>query len=128
MGADFPKPPGLTQLVPQPDGFFLLSPEGINADFAQDLPKRERDLLLAVQAQTSGSILGAKPTIAAWKSRPNWYIVCSNDRMIAPGHEMSMAKQINAQTTVLASSHVPMLSRPKDVAKVIESAVAGAAN
>src|SRR5258708_21398127 len=54
-----------------------------------------------------------------------WYVVSSNDRMIAPEQEKSMAKQMNATTTVLASSHVAMLSHPKEDAKVIEDAALG---
>jgi pimeloyl-ACP methyl ester carboxylesterase len=121
----FPPPLGLSKLKPLSDGFLLLTPEGVETAFAQDLTKEEKSLLVAVQPQTSGSIFGAKPTAAAWRSKPSWYIVASNDNMIAPEHEKSMAKQINATTTVLPSSHVAMLSHPRDVAKVIEDAAAG---
>jgi len=121
----FPPPLGLTKLAPLPDGFLLLSPEGIETAFAQDLTTEEKALLVAVQPQTAGSIFGAKPTTAAWHSKPSWYIVASNDNMIAPEQEKSMAKQMNATTTVLPSSHVVMLSHPKEVAKVIEDAAAG---
>jgi pimeloyl-ACP methyl ester carboxylesterase len=121
----FPPPLGLSKLTPLSDGFLLLSPEGIETAFAQDLTNEEKALLVAVQPQTAGSIFGAKPTAAAWHSKPSWYIVASNDNMIAPEQEKSMAKQINATTTVLPSSHVVMLSHPKEVAKVIEDAAAG---
>ena len=121
----FPPPLGLSKLTPLSDGFLLLSPEGIETAFAQDLTNEEKALLVAVQPQTAGSILGAKPTAAGWHSKPSWYIVASNDNMIAPEQEKSMAKQINATTPVLPSSHVVMLSHPKEVAKVIEDAAAG---
>jgi len=121
----FPKPAGLDKLAPLSDGFLLLSPEGIEQAFAQDLSKEEKALLVSVQPQTSGSIFEAKPTVAAWRSKPNWYVVSSNDNMIAPQQERSMAKQMNATTTELRSSHVAMLSHPKEVAKVIEDAAAG---
>jgi pimeloyl-ACP methyl ester carboxylesterase len=126
ISAPFPKPMGLGKIVPLSDGFILLSPDGIETAFAQDLTKAEKALLVAVQPQTAGSIFDAKPTAAAWRSRPNWYIVSSNDNMIAPEQEKAMARQMNAKTTVLPSSHVPMLSHPKEVANVIEDAVAGA--
>jgi pimeloyl-ACP methyl ester carboxylesterase len=118
----FPPPLGLTKLKPLTDGFLLLSPEGIETAFAQDLTQEEKALLIAVQPQTAGSIFDAKPTAAAWRNKPSWYIVASNDNMIAPEQERSMAKQINATTTVLPSSHVAMLSHPKEVARVIEDA------
>ena len=118
----FPPPLGLSKLTPLADGFLLLSTEGIEAAFAQDLTKEEKALLIAVQPQTAGSIFGAKAAVAAWRNKPSWYIVASNDNMIPPEQEKSMAKQINATTTTLPSSHVVMLSHPKEVAKVIEDA------
>ena len=120
----FPPPPGLNMVKPLTDGFILLTPEGIGTAFAQDLTKEEKALILAVQPQTAGAIFGAKPTGAAWHDKPTWYIVSGNDRMIAPEQEKSMAKQMNATTTVLLSSHVAMLSHPREVAKVIEDAAA----
>ncbi len=121
----FPPPPGPQTAIPIGDGFILLSAEGIETDFAQDLSKEEKALLVAGQTQTSGSIFGAQPSQAAWHSKPSWYIVASNDRMIAPEHEASMAKQMKATTTTLPSSHVVMLSYPNEVAKVIEDAATG---
>jgi len=121
----FPPPLGSAKLKPLSDGFLLLSADGVETAFAQDLGSEEKALLVAVQPQTSGSIFGAKPTVAAWHNKPSWYIVASNDNMIAPEQERSMAKQINATTTTLPSSHVVMLSHPKEVAKVIEDAAAG---
>jgi pimeloyl-ACP methyl ester carboxylesterase len=122
----FPPPPGPQTAVPIGDGFILLSQEGIENDFAQDLSSDEKALLTAGQPQTSGSIFGAQPTQAAWRTKPSWYIVASNDRMIAPEHEASMAKQLKATTTTLPASHVVMLSHPKEVANVIEDAANGA--
>ncbi len=121
----FPPPPGLSKVKPLTDGFILLTPEGIETAFAQDLTKEEKALLVAVQPQTAGAIFEAKPSAAAWHSKPSWFIVASNDNMIAPEQEKSMAKQIGAITFVLPSSHVAMLSHPKEVANVIEDAAAG---
>ncbi len=126
ISKNFPKPIGLDKVAPQPDGFLLLTPDGIETGFAQDLSKEEKALLTAVQPQTSGSIFAAEPTQAAWHSKPSWYIVASNDHMITPEQEASMAKQLKATTTTLPSSHAVMLSHPKEVAKVIEDAAAGA--
>jgi pimeloyl-ACP methyl ester carboxylesterase len=121
----FAKPAGFDQLQPQPDGFLLLSPKGIEEDFAQDLTPAEKAQLVAAQPKTAGSIFDAKPAAAAWRGRPSWYVVSSNDRMIDPEQERSMAKQINAKTSVLSSSHVAMLSHPTEVAKVIAEAASG---
>jgi pimeloyl-ACP methyl ester carboxylesterase len=120
----FAKPAGLGEAQPQPNGFLLLSQKGVEEDFAQDLTPAEKAHLVAVQPKTSGAIFEAKPTAAAWRSKPSWYVVSSNDRMIDPEQEKSMAKQMKAKTTVIPSSHVAMLSHPADVAKVIEEAAA----
>ena len=121
----FPKPIGLDKVAPQPDGFLLLTPDGIQNGFAQDLSKEEIGILTAVQPQTSGAIFAAEPTEAAWHTKPSWYIVASNDHMIAPEHEASMARQMKATATTLPSSHVVMLSHPREVAAVIEQAASG---
>jgi pimeloyl-ACP methyl ester carboxylesterase len=125
VSKDFPKPPGLDLVQPQPDGFLLLSKRGVEEAFAQDLTPPEKALLVATQPDTAGAIFEAKPTAAAWRSKPSWYVVSENDRMIAPEQERSMAKQINAITTALPSSHVAMLSHPREVASVIENAAKG---
>jgi len=109
----FASPPGGGEIRPLADGFLQLSPKGIQEDFAQDLTATEKALMVATQPQTSGSIFEAKPAAAAWKTKPAWYIVASNDRMIDPAQERAMAKQMKAKATELASSHVAMLSHPK---------------
>jgi pimeloyl-ACP methyl ester carboxylesterase len=122
ISKSFPKPPGMETLAPQADGFLLLTPQGVKENFAQDLTETEKDVLVAVQPMTAGAIFGAKVTKASWHDKPTWYVVSSNDRMISPEQEKSMAKQMNASTTVLPASHVVMLSHPKEVAAVIEKA------
>ena len=124
----FPKPAGLDQLQPQADGYLLLSAKGIEEDFAQDLTRSEKALLVATQLQTNGSIFEAKPGATAWRNKPAWYVVSSNDHMISPEQQKSMAKQIKATTTILAASHAVMLSHPREVAKVIEEASAAQRN
>lgn len=59
---------------PLTDGFILMTPEGIETAFAQDLTTEEKALILAVQPQTAGAIFGAKPTAAAWRDKPTWYV------------------------------------------------------
>jgi len=125
ISKDFAKPAGFDELQPQPNGFLLLSPRGIEEDFAQDLTASEKAKLVAAEPKTAGSIFDAKPTTAAWRTKPAWYVVATNDRMIDSNQEKSMAKQMKATTTELPSSHVVMLSHPKEVAGVIEEAAAG---
>lgn len=120
ISKDFPKPAGLDKVVPQPEGFLLLSADGIETAFAQDLTQEEKAVLTAVQPQTSGSIFDARPGNAAWEQKPSSYIISMNDHMIAPEQQVAMAKRIKATTTTLPSSHAVMLSHPEEVAAVIE--------
>src|SRR5882672_5891221 len=126
ISSKFPKPPGADALRPLPDGYLLLTPKGIEEDFAQDLTPAEKALLVAVQPQTAAAIFDAKPKAAAWKNKPSWYVIASNDRMIAPEQEQAMAQNIRATTSRLASSHAAMLSHPKEVAEVIAEATQSA--
>jgi pimeloyl-ACP methyl ester carboxylesterase len=125
ISKDYPKPIGLEKLVPQAGGFLLLSQDGIETAFAQDLSEEDKALLIADQPPTHGSIFAAQPTEAAWHNKPSWYIVAADDRMIAPEQEAHMASRIRSTTTTLSSSHVAMLSHPVEVAKVIDAAAAG---
>jgi pimeloyl-ACP methyl ester carboxylesterase len=61
-------------------------------------------------------------TVAAWKNKQNYYIVAAKDRMIAPELQQVFAKKLNATTTTLQTSHVPMVSQPAKVAEVIIAA------
>ncbi len=125
LGKELPQPPGLGELRPQAAGFLLLTDKGITEDFAQDLSAQEKSLLIATQPPTPASIFGAKITTAAWRSKPSWYVVATEDRMISPQLEKGFAKQMNATTTTVPSSHVAMLAYPKEVAGVIEQAASG---
>jgi pimeloyl-ACP methyl ester carboxylesterase len=72
---------------------------------------------------TQGAVLGTPIKTAAWHSKPSWFVIASNDRAIAPEQEISTAKGMGAKTLTLASSHLPMLSHPEEVAEfVIEGA------
>jgi pimeloyl-ACP methyl ester carboxylesterase len=119
----YPPTPGDREFLPDAKGFLKLSDRGIFEDFAQDLTAREKQLLAATQGQVSGPYeLGAKVTTTAWKQKPTFYIVADEDRMIAPVLEKRFADQMHAVTIHIASSHVPMLSHPVEVADFIAMA------
>jgi len=124
LGKDYPTPPGIATLVPDAAGFLYLPEESVRLNFAQDLPATTTRLMAATQGPIQGKAFADKTTVAAWKNKPSYYIVAGKDRMIAPELEQAFAKKINATTTVLQTSHVPMLSQPKQVAEVILAAVA----
>src|ERR1700679_3293110 len=125
LGKPYGATPGVTELRPLGDGFLVLTPKGVLEDFAPDLPIAERNLLLATQTPTQGAALGADISTAAWRTKPSWFIVPSNDRMIAPEQERVTAKRMNATTLTLPASHVPMLSRPQEVSDFIIQAASG---
>ncbi len=122
---DFAPPPVATEVRPIEDGFLVLTPKGVSEDFAQDLSPLEKRVLVATQAPTSGSVFGATISDAAWHHKSSWYVVAENDRMINPDYEHFAAKRMGAKTLALPTSHVPMLSKPKEVAAFIAEAAAG---
>ena len=122
LGKDYPTPPGLATVQPDAAGFLYLPEASVAANFAQDLPKAATRLMAATQGPIQAKAFGEAVTVAAWKNKPNYYIVAANDRMIQPALQQAFAKKLNATTTVLSASHVPMLSQPKQVAEVILAA------
>jgi pimeloyl-ACP methyl ester carboxylesterase len=124
LGKDLPAPPGSSSIRPDGSGYLYLTPEGVAKDFAQDLPPAQTKVMGATQGPVAAKSFDEKVTNAAWKSKPSWFIVAENDRMIQPDLERAMAKKINAKTTSLPASHAAMLSRPNDVAAVILEAAA----
>ena len=127
LGKPYGQTPGVGELRPIEDGFLVLTPKGVLEDFAPDLPLAEKTTLIATQAPTQGAALGTAITTAAWRTKPSWFVVASNDRMISPEQERVTAKRMNATTLTLPTSHVPMLSRPGDVAEFIGRAASGRA-
>ncbi|HEY8024281.1 MAG TPA: alpha/beta hydrolase [Burkholderiaceae bacterium] len=123
MGKDYPPSPGIAKAVADADGYLSLPPDAIANDFAQDLPAVQTSVMAATQGPIQSKALGEKTTVAAWSSKPSWYIVSEKDRMINPDMERAMAKKIGAKVTSLPTSHVPQQSRPAAVAKVIIEAV-----
>ncbi len=105
-----------------------LSTETMVKHFAWDLPPAEARVVAATQTPIATSAFGAKVSDVAWKTKPSWYIVAKQDRAIAPDEERFFAKRMKATTKELDTSHVPMLSRPKEVAAVIMEAAAKAAH
>jgi pimeloyl-ACP methyl ester carboxylesterase len=114
-----PPTPMASEIKPDADGFLRLTRAGFLKDFAQDLSEVEKNTLFAAQAPISGKAFGGPVTHPAWKTKPSWYAVATNDRAIPPSLEQEMAKKINAQTTSIASSHVVMLSHPDKIAELV---------
>jgi pimeloyl-ACP methyl ester carboxylesterase len=122
LGKGQPAPAWLSTLKADGGGYLWLPPEIVARDFAQDLPATEAKLIAAKQAPPHGGVFGAKVRTAAWKTRPAWYVIPSEDRMIAPAAQARMANRMNATITPVKASHVVMLSKPRAVAAAILSA------
>jgi pimeloyl-ACP methyl ester carboxylesterase len=87
--------------------------------FAQDVNPAEADIMATVQKPLSLSIFAEKSGPPAWKQLPTWYQVSENDHMIPPDVERMFAKQMNATTVSLPSSHASLVSHPNEIAKLI---------
>jgi len=106
------------------DGRIWVRPSGI-PDFAGDLPEEEQKLVWATQTVPLADLFNQPVPGAAWRSKPTYYIVGANDRTVQPELQRFVAKRMNAKTTELQSSHVPMLSQPHRVYEVIREAAEG---
>jgi pimeloyl-ACP methyl ester carboxylesterase len=118
LAAKFPKPPASAGVV-KGDGFFWLSEEAFLRDFAGDLPPARARALFAVQGQVANALVAEKTSTAAWRSKPSWYQVSSEDRTINPDLERFLAKRMKATTIEIASGHLSLLSHPRDIANLI---------
>jgi pimeloyl-ACP methyl ester carboxylesterase len=93
------------------------------SSFAGDLPREEQQLVWATYQAPDADLFNQKVEGTAWRSKPSWYIVATQDRTVNPELQRFAAKRMGAKTSEVASSHVPMLSQPKVVLDVIRDAV-----
>jgi len=121
-GAKFAPAPLATALVPDKAGFLYIDRAKFHDAFCKDVPAAEARVMAATQMPVNGGVFGASLPVAAWRTIPTWYIVSSEDRAINPEVERFYARRAGAKTTEIKASHVPFLSHPKEVAKVIEDA------
>ena len=123
-GEGYPAAPGSKRFVADREGFLSLPEAAMREDFAQDVPAAQAAVMTATQGPIQARAFTEKVSVPAWKTRPSWFIVSTQDRMIDPGLQRAMAKKAGARMTELAASHVPQQSRPAEVAAVILEAVA----
>ncbi|MBO9124076.1 MULTISPECIES: alpha/beta fold hydrolase [unclassified Rhizobium] len=102
-----------------------LSEEAFLRDFAGDLPEAKAKVLYAVQEPFHKALLTGKTTQAAWRSKPSWYAVSTEDRTINPDLERFMAKRMGAKTIELKSSHLSLISHPDEITQMIIEAAGG---
>ena len=121
LAAKFPKPPASAGLVTA-NGFAQLSEESFLRDFAPDLPPAKARALYAVQGRVATTLFASKTSAAAWRVKPSWYAISTQDRTISPELQRFMANRMKATTIELASSHLSLLSHPQEVADLIVTA------
>ncbi|WP_157020080.1 alpha/beta fold hydrolase [Mesorhizobium xinjiangense] len=122
--AEVPPPPNFQPDV-QPDGFAFLNAETFKDGFAGDTDNSDAAFLRDSQVPIAMKALEAKVTTAAWKTRPSWYVVATEDGAIAPELLRSTANRIGAVTTEVKGSHVIFFTQSEAVAGVIEQAAKG---
>jgi pimeloyl-ACP methyl ester carboxylesterase len=119
----FPTPPASAGIVFDGDEG-RLTEEAFLRDFAGDVPPERARALYAVQWPFNKAVLLGRTAHAAWRSKPSYYAVSTEDRTINPDLERFMAKRMGAETIEIQSSHVSMISHPDMVANLILKAAA----
>jgi pimeloyl-ACP methyl ester carboxylesterase len=102
-----------------------LSEAAFLREFAGDLPTARAKVLYAVQQPFNRALLAGKTTQAAWRSKPSFYAVSTEDRTIDPGLERFMAKRMGARTVEVKAGHLSLISHPAEIAALILDAAAG---
>jgi len=107
---------------PDSNGNWWIEQEHFAADFAADVPPAVAHFMAIAQVPISTDAFTHKVTNPAWKTKPTWYMVASDDRSINPIQERMMAKRAHAKTLEVPASHVAYMSHPKETVKLIEEA------
>jgi pimeloyl-ACP methyl ester carboxylesterase len=118
LAKTFPTPPASAGVVFDGDEGRLTEAAFLR-DFAGDLPEAKARALYAVQWPFHRALLAGKTTNAAWRSKPSFYAVSTEDRTINPDLERFMAKRMGAKTIELKSSHLSLLSHPVEISRLI---------
>ena len=113
-------------LRPDAAGFLYIDRAQFRDVFAKDVPVAATRVMAATQKPVSGTVFGASVEQPAWKTIPAWYMVTTEDRAINPELMRFYAKRMGATTTEIKASHVPFISQPRAVARLIEQAARAA--
>lgn len=117
-----PVPP----ILPPQDGFLMLDKAKFAAAFAGDVKAETAAFMADSQVPWGVDALGGAVTAPAWKSKPSWYMVTKDDKMIPPPAQRFMSKRAGATVVESAGSHSVYVSRPQAVAQLIEQAASKA--
>jgi pimeloyl-ACP methyl ester carboxylesterase len=120
--AQGPPSPALVHLFIDKQGFAWLTEDDFVNHFAADVDPMKAKAMYAVQQPLSAAAFDEVMGVPAWKSLPTWYLVAQGDQALPPDAERQFAERMGATTVEVPTSHVPMVSRPDDVVKLIETA------
>jgi pimeloyl-ACP methyl ester carboxylesterase len=118
LAKQFPTPPASAGIVFDGDEG-RLSESAFLRDFAGDLPEAQAKVLYAVQEPFRKALLAGRTTHAAWRSKPSFYAVSTEDRTINPDLERYMARRMRATTIEVKASHLSLISHPDDITRLI---------
>jgi len=123
LAKNYPTPPATAGIVFN-DDWGQLSEAAFLHDFAGDLPPEEARILYAVQQPFKKSLTTEKTANAAWRIKPSFYAVSTQDRTINPDLERFMAKRMGAKTIEIDASHLALISQPDAITNLIMEALA----
>ena len=121
-------PPGapVPPILPPVDGFLLLDKAKFPSSFAADVSPEKAEFMADSQVPWGVNAVGGTISEAAWKAKPTWYLLTTEDRMLPPDAQRLMSKRAGATVVEVKSSHAVYLSHPQAVAHIIEEAATGA--
>src|SRR2546421_9608621 len=119
-----PVTPALAHLLIDKQGFAWLPEDDFVNHFAADVDPVKARVMYAVQQPLSATALQDVMGVPAWKSLPSWFMVADGDQAIPPDAERLFARRMGATTVEVPTNHVPMVSHPDDVVRLIETAAA----
>jgi len=117
-------PPGapVPPILPPQDGFLFLDREKFAEAFAADLPAAQAAFMADAQVPWGLEALNGAVSSPAWRTKPSWYLVATDDRMIPPPAQRSMSERAGSTVVEVAGSHAIYVSKPAAVAELIETA------
>ena len=115
-----PVPP----ILPPKDGFLFLDREKFRASFAGDVPEQQAAFMADSQVPWGMDALGGSISEPAWRSKPSWYLVATEDRMIPPAAQRAMSERAGSTVIEASGSHAIYVSKPEAVAELIKQAAA----
>jgi pimeloyl-ACP methyl ester carboxylesterase len=117
-------PPGapVPPILPAQDGYLFLDKAKFAASFAADVDAEKASFMADSQVPWGVEALSGKISQPAWKTKPSWYLIATDDKMIPPDAQRAMSKRAGSTVTEVKGSHAIYVSQPKAVASFIEQA------